>query len=99
MLDTNTGEVMNMTLTHEGNNVREFHSKLPRPGACGHRSHRIDAVVCGAPLVPRSASLTAVRAPALVLLGGSGAPLSFNERSPDCYEGGKLVETYNPKTG
>src|ERR1700730_14532796 len=31
MLDTETGEVANMTLTHEGNNVREFCSRLPRP--------------------------------------------------------------------
>jgi hypothetical protein len=30
MLDTNTGELMEITLTHEGNNVREFYSKLPR---------------------------------------------------------------------
>jgi hypothetical protein len=32
MLDTTTGEVVKMTLTHEGNNVREFYGK---PGACG----------------------------------------------------------------
>jgi hypothetical protein len=31
MLDTATGEVVKMTVTHEGNNVREFYSKLPRP--------------------------------------------------------------------
>jgi hypothetical protein len=30
MLDTITGEVVKMTVTHEGNNVREFYSKLPR---------------------------------------------------------------------
>ena len=28
MLDTETGEVVNLTLMHEGNNVREFYSKL-----------------------------------------------------------------------
>ena len=28
MLDTNTGEVVNRTLQHEGNNVREFYSNL-----------------------------------------------------------------------
>ena len=33
MLDTTTGEVVTMTLKHEGNNVREFYSKLPRPGS------------------------------------------------------------------
>ena len=31
MLDAETGEVVSMTLKHEGNNVREFYSKLPRP--------------------------------------------------------------------
>ena len=35
MLDTTTGEVVNVTLTHEGNNVREFYSKLPRPVRVG----------------------------------------------------------------
>ncbi len=35
MLDTKTGEVVNMTLTHEGNHVREFYSKLPRPVRVG----------------------------------------------------------------
>ena len=35
MLDTATGEVVKMTLTHEGNNVREFYSRLPRPVRVG----------------------------------------------------------------
>jgi len=35
MLDTTTGEVVKMTLTHEGNNVREFYSKLPHPMRVG----------------------------------------------------------------
>src|SRR5712691_8027437 len=35
MLDTETGEVVNMTLKHEGNNVREFYSQLPRPVRVG----------------------------------------------------------------
>jgi transposase len=35
VLDTNTGEVVNMTLKHEGNNVREFYSTLPRPVRVG----------------------------------------------------------------
>ena len=35
MLDTMTGEVVKMTLTHEGNNVREFYSTLPRPVRVG----------------------------------------------------------------
>ncbi len=35
MLDTATGEVVNVTLTHEGNNVREFYSTLPRPVRVG----------------------------------------------------------------
>jgi len=35
MLDTTTGEVEKTTLTHEGNNVREFYSTLPRPVRVG----------------------------------------------------------------
>ena len=35
MLETTSGEVVTMTLTHEGNNVREFYSKLPRPVRVG----------------------------------------------------------------
>jgi transposase len=35
MLDTGTGEVMKMTLKHEGNRVREFYSGLPRPVRVG----------------------------------------------------------------
>jgi hypothetical protein len=35
MLDTETGEVVNRTLMHEGNQVREFYSGLPRPVLVG----------------------------------------------------------------
>src|SRR6516164_10568068 len=35
MLDSPTGEVVNMILKHEGDNVREFYSKLPRPVRVG----------------------------------------------------------------
>jgi transposase len=35
MLDTTTGEMVTMALKHEGNNVREFYSKLPRPVRVG----------------------------------------------------------------
>src|SRR5208282_4567782 len=35
MLDTETGEMVNLTLLHEGNQVREFYSKLPRPVLVG----------------------------------------------------------------
>jgi transposase len=35
MLDTATGEVVNLTLKHEGDNVREFYSSLPRPVRVG----------------------------------------------------------------
>ncbi len=35
MLDTETGEIVNLALTHEGDNVREFYSKLPRPVRVG----------------------------------------------------------------
>jgi hypothetical protein len=35
MLDTATGEVVNRTLMHEGNEVREFSGQLPRPVLVG----------------------------------------------------------------
>ena len=35
MLDSSTGEVVRMTLRHEGNSVREFYSSLPRPVRVG----------------------------------------------------------------
>jgi len=35
MLDTTTGEVVNLPLMHEGNSVREFYSKLPPPVIVG----------------------------------------------------------------
>ena len=35
MLETTTGEVVNVTLMHEGNEVREFYSQLPRPVLVG----------------------------------------------------------------
>jgi transposase len=35
MLDTVSGEVVNRTLLHEGNEVREFYSELPRPVLVG----------------------------------------------------------------
>src|SRR5580658_7004390 len=35
MLETTTGEVGNLTLMHEGNEVREFYSELPRPVLVG----------------------------------------------------------------
>jgi len=35
MLDTETGEVVNRTLMHEGKEVREFYSQLPRPVLVG----------------------------------------------------------------
>jgi transposase len=35
MLDTVTGEVVNRTLQHEGNEVRKFYSELPRPALVG----------------------------------------------------------------
>jgi hypothetical protein len=38
MLDTTTGEVVKMTLKHEGHNVREFYSTLPRPVQGGNRA-------------------------------------------------------------
>ena len=35
MLDTTTGEVVKITLKHEGDNVREFYSRVPRPVRVG----------------------------------------------------------------
>jgi transposase len=35
MLDTTTGEIVNITLLHEGDGVREFYSELPRPVRVG----------------------------------------------------------------
>ena len=35
MLDTETGEVVNLTVMHEGDKVREFYSQLPRPVLVG----------------------------------------------------------------
>ena len=35
MLDTETGKIVNLTLKHEGNNVREFYSQLPGPVRVG----------------------------------------------------------------
>jgi len=35
MLDTTTGEMSTLTLMHEGNQVREFYSQLPRPVLVG----------------------------------------------------------------
>lgn len=35
MLDTETGEIVNLTLEHEDNCVREFYSKLPWPVLVG----------------------------------------------------------------
>jgi hypothetical protein len=43
MLDT--GEVLKTTLTHQGNKVRKFYSKLPRPVGVGIEATG-DAVVC-----------------------------------------------------
>ena len=40
MLDTTTGEVWKITLTHESNNVREFYSTLPRPVRVGIEATR-----------------------------------------------------------
>jgi hypothetical protein len=41
MLGTETGELVKMTLLHEGNTVREFYSALPRPVFATVRTLRI----------------------------------------------------------
>jgi hypothetical protein len=43
MVDTETGEFNEKTLSHEANAVGEFYGALEGPGG-GHRSHRRDAV-------------------------------------------------------
>ena len=47
MLDSDTGELEEKTLEHEGNTVREFYSALAWPDSSGDRSDRLDAVVPG----------------------------------------------------
>ncbi len=44
MVDTDTGELIERTLPHEGNAARVLRC-LGGPGSCGHRSDRIHAVV------------------------------------------------------
>ena len=48
MLDTETGEVEKINLQHEGNNVREFYSTLPRPVRVGIAMVYDEALPCGA---------------------------------------------------
>jgi hypothetical protein len=40
MLDSTTGEVVRMTVTHEGNHVREFYSTLALPVRVGIEATR-----------------------------------------------------------
>jgi hypothetical protein len=48
MLDTETGELTEKLIRHEGNVVREFYVGLEGPGVVGGLgSHRVDAVVFG----------------------------------------------------
>ena len=47
MLDSDTGELEEKTLEHQGETVREFYSALPGPILVGDRSDRFDAVVPG----------------------------------------------------
>jgi hypothetical protein len=45
MLDDDTGEIVERTLTHDGETVREFYASIPGTGGRGHRSDRIHGVV------------------------------------------------------
>jgi hypothetical protein len=47
MLDTETGELVEKILEHDGDEVWKFYS-TPRPSPGRDRSHRIDALVSGA---------------------------------------------------
>ena len=49
MLDTITGEVVNLTLTHEEQQRAGVLFHAATPGVRGDRSHGIDAVVCEPP--------------------------------------------------
>ena len=48
MLDSDTGELEEKTLEHQGETVREFYSALSGPSSGRDRSDRLDAVVPGA---------------------------------------------------
>jgi hypothetical protein len=45
MVDTETGELIEKTLTHEGDAVREFYAGLEVPVVGGDRGHGRDAMV------------------------------------------------------
>lgn len=45
MLNTDTGELVEKVLEHEGEEVRKFYAALPKPVLVGIESHRINAVV------------------------------------------------------
>ena len=45
MFDTETKELVKKMLKHDGEEVREFYSGLPRPVQVGNRGHRIDVLV------------------------------------------------------
>ena len=47
MLNVETGEVVEKTLQHEGDSVREFYSTLAGPVRVGIEADRFDAVVPG----------------------------------------------------
>ena len=47
MLDSDTGELVEKTLEHQGETVREFYSALVWSDSGGDRSDRLDAVVPG----------------------------------------------------
>jgi len=65
-----------------------------RPVASARTAVKEQSPLRGAPLVPRSASLTAASLRLLSLYGGAGAPpLSTERRVDDCYGERKLLET------
>jgi len=47
MVDTDRGELIERTLSHEGNVVREFYAAWESAGSGGHGSDRIHAMVFG----------------------------------------------------
>jgi hypothetical protein len=45
MLNTETGELIEKTVEHDGHEVRKFYSTLPGQVPGGDRSYRVDALV------------------------------------------------------
>jgi len=65
----------------------------PRGGSLRSDGRQGSSPLRGAPLVPRSASLTASSLRLRAFYGELALPLSNQQSVEDCHEGGKLLET------